>query len=94
MDPDAREQEIIGQMSKWLIAAGIACVALFGFFALIAALVFVFELPPWIEVVIGVVLALGTAAFAWLVASALESGRRSRAKAAANERVRNLRPRA
>jgi hypothetical protein len=93
MDRDARENEIIGQMTKWLIAAGIACVALLGLVALVAALVFVFDLPSWVEIVVGTVLALGTAAFAWLVASALESGRRSRAAAHKSDRVRDLRPR-
>jgi hypothetical protein len=70
--------EIVDQMTRWLIAAGLAAVALFGAFALIAALVFVLEVPSWVEVVGGVVLALGTAGFAWLVASALESSRRHR----------------
>jgi hypothetical protein len=94
MDRDARENEIIEQMTKWLIAAGIACVALLGLVALVAAMVFVFDLPSWMEIVVGAVLALGTAAFAWLVASALESGRRSRPKTPASDRVRDLRPRA
>lgn len=94
MDRDARETEIIGQMTKWLIAAFIACVALLGLFALVAALVVVFELPSWVGIVVGTVLAIGAAAFAWLVASALESGRRSRVPSGRNEGVHELKPRA
>lgn len=93
MDRDARETEIISQMTKWLIAAFLACVALLGLFALVAALVVVFELPSWVGIVVGSVLALGAAAFAWLVASALESSRRSRVPSARNEGVRELKPR-
>jgi protein-S-isoprenylcysteine O-methyltransferase Ste14 len=93
MDRDAREDEIIGQMTKWLIAAFIACVALLGLFALVAALVVVFELPSWVGIVVGTALAVGAAAFAWLVASALESGRRTRSSVR-NEGVRQLKPRA
>jgi protein-S-isoprenylcysteine O-methyltransferase Ste14 len=93
MDREARENEIMGQMTKWLIAAFIACVALLGLFALVAALVVVFEIPSWVGIVVGTVLAVGAAAFAWLVASALESGRQSRS-AVRNEGVHELKPRA
>lgn len=94
MSRDARENEIIGQMTKWLIAAFIACVALLGLFALVAALAVVFELPSWVGIVVGTVLAIGAAAFAWLVASALESGRRSRSVGNRNDGVRELKRRA
>jgi protein-S-isoprenylcysteine O-methyltransferase Ste14 len=85
------ESDIVNQMTRWLIAAAIACVALFGFVALVAAIVFLFELPSWVEIVGGVLLALGTAAFAWLVASALESSRRIKRTSAGSESVRRIR---
>ena len=94
MDRDAHQTEIIQQMTKWLIAAFIACVALLGLFALVAALVVVFELPSWVGIVVGTVLAVGAAAFAWLVASALESGRRSNSPTRGNDQVRELKRRA
>jgi hypothetical protein len=88
------ESELVGQMAKWLIAAAIACVALMGSIALLAAMVFVFEPPSWAGVVIGTTLAIGAVAFAWLVASALESSRRNAAEANRhNDRVTTLRPR-
>ncbi len=70
------ETDLVGQMTKWLIGAAIACVALMGLIALLAAMVFVFEPPSWAGVVIGIGLVVGAAAFAWLVAAALDSGRR------------------
>jgi protein-S-isoprenylcysteine O-methyltransferase Ste14 len=88
------ESELVGQMTKWLIAAAIACVALMGSIALLAAMVFVFEPPSWAGVVIGTTLTVGAVAFAWLVASALESSRRNAAEANRhNDRVTTLRPR-
>jgi protein-S-isoprenylcysteine O-methyltransferase Ste14 len=88
------ESELVGQMTKWLIAAAIACVALMGLIALLAAMVFVFEPPSWAGVVIGATLAVGAVAFAWLVASALESSRRNAAETDRhNDRVTTLRPR-
>jgi len=88
------ESELVGQMTKWLIGAAIACVALMGLIALLAAMVFVFEPPSWASVVIGVSLVIGAVAFAWLVASALDSSRRHAAGAdRRDDRVTALRPR-
>jgi hypothetical protein len=93
-DRDAgMETDLAGRMTKWVIAAAIACVALMGLVALFAALVFVFEPPSWAAIVIGAVLAIGTAAFAWLVASALQSGRRGADAGRFDDRVTTLRPR-
>jgi protein-S-isoprenylcysteine O-methyltransferase Ste14 len=78
LDREAVKQELVGQMTKWAVAAAVASVALMGVFALVAALLIAFEIPQWVQIVGGTVLALGTAAFAWLVASALEAGRRNR----------------
>jgi protein-S-isoprenylcysteine O-methyltransferase Ste14 len=88
------ESELVGQMTKWLIAAAIACVALMGSIALLAAMVFVLEPPSWAGVVIGTTLTVGAVAFAWLVASALESSRRNGPESDRhNDRVTTLRPR-
>jgi protein-S-isoprenylcysteine O-methyltransferase Ste14 len=88
------ESDLVGQMTKWLIAAAITCVALMGLIALLAAMVFVFEPPSWAGVVIGAILAVGAVAFTWLVASALESSRRHAAETdRRNDRVTTLRPR-
>jgi sugar phosphate permease len=69
------EPEITREMTRWLIAAGIAAVALMGLFTLLAAIVFFIDLPGWVQAAGGVTVAVGTAAFAWLVASALGSSR-------------------
>ena len=69
------EPEITREMTRWLIAAGIAAVALMGLFTLLAAIVFFIEVPGWVQGTGGVMVAVGTAAFAWLVASALGSSR-------------------
>jgi hypothetical protein len=94
-DRDTRiETELVGQVTKWVIGAAVACVALMGLIALMAAMVFVFEPPSWAGVVIGVSLVVGAAAFAWLVASAVESGRRHASTARHhNADVTALRPR-
>jgi len=82
------KQEIVGQMTKWAVAAAVAFVALMGVFALVAALLIAFEIPQWVQIVGGTVLAVGTAAFAWLVASALEAGRRHSRQNQSRERIR------
>ena len=70
------EKEFAGQVTRWLIASAIALVALMGVFLLVAAIVVALEPPLWMGAVIGAVLAIGAAAFAWLVASALASGKK------------------
>lgn len=69
------EPELTREMTRWLIAAAIAAVALMGLGTLVAAIVFFVDVPGWVQAVGGIVLAVGTAAFAWLVASALASSR-------------------
>ena len=87
LEGEAVKQEFVGQMTKWAVAAVVASVALMGVFALVAAFLIAFEIPQWIQIVGGTALALGTAAFAWLVASALEAGRRN-ARQQTPERVK------
>ena len=88
LERDAVKQELVGQMTKWAVAAAVASVALMGLFALVAAFLIAFDIPQWIQIVGGTALALGTAAFAWLVASALEASRRNSRQQASRERIR------
>jgi hypothetical protein len=83
------EREFAGHVGRWLIASAIALVALIGVFLLVAAIVVALEPPLWMGGVIGAVLAIGAAAFAWLVASALASGK----KHSEQDGVSRIRPR-
>jgi hypothetical protein len=71
--PEAKQN-----IAKWVIPAVVACATLLGFGTLAVVLVFVLEPPEWVTIAMGVGLAVGTAAFAWLVALALGAGRPSR----------------
>jgi protein-S-isoprenylcysteine O-methyltransferase Ste14 len=87
LEREAVKQELVEQMTKWAVAAAVASVALMGVFALVAALLIAFDIPQWVQIVGGTVLALGTAAFAWLVASALEAGRRNARQQGSREHI-------
>jgi hypothetical protein len=64
---------------RWLIAGLLALVALVGTVSVVAVFVWAAnDVPAWLTLVVGGGLALGTAAFAWVVASALRSHDRSR----------------
>lgn len=86
MDENAMERRFAEQAARWIIAALIACVALIGIVLLVAAVVVALNPPLWMGVVVGTVLAVGAAAFAWLVASALAS----RSDDEREERVRRI----
>ena len=59
---------------RWVVAALLAFAALIGGFSLIAVFVWAAEdIPGWVTLALGGGLAIGTAAFAWIVASALRS---------------------
>lgn len=58
---------------RWAIAFLVAGAALLGGVILIALIALALQPPVWIQVLLGVMLAFGTAAFAWLVATALRS---------------------
>ena len=82
------ESELTNRALGWAVAAIVACVAGLGLvaFALLAVVVIniiagsegqEIELPEWLIQVGAVALVLATAAFAWLVATAVERSRNS-----------------
>ena len=60
-------------MVRWGFASFVAAVALAGFLILAAVIAVALEPPGWLQLVLGVLLAVGSAALAWLVASAIRS---------------------
>ena len=77
-EPDrVMESDLTDRIVGWVVGAAVACVAGLGLIALVIFLLVSYELPDWVGVVLGVALSLGTIAFGWLVASAVESGRKS-----------------
>ena len=65
-------------VARWGFAALIAFAALIGTFALAAMLVINFDLPGWLQWVLGIGLPVGAVVLAWLIASALTSASRKR----------------
>jgi hypothetical protein len=66
--PDSRE------VVSWAVAALLACAALIGAVSVLAVIVWaVNDVPDWVTLVLGGGLALGAAAFAWIIARALKS---------------------
>ena len=64
---------------RWVVAGILAFVALVGAVSILTIFVLAAEdIPGWLTLVLGGGLALGTAAFAWVIASALRSIDRSR----------------
>jgi hypothetical protein len=63
-----------GQVVPWLLAALVAGAALTGGVILLSLVTFALQPSPAVQTVVGVGVALGTAVFAWLVASALRRG--------------------
>ncbi len=57
----------------WLIAAVLAGAALLGVFIFVSLVVIALQPPGWIQTTLGVGMALGSAIFAWLIATALRS---------------------
>lgn len=63
---------------RWVVAGVLALVALIGAMSIIAVFVWAAgDLPGWLTIVLGGGVAVGTAAFAWIIASALRSNDRS-----------------
>ena len=61
---------------RWGLAGLLAIAALIGILTLVVAIVLVLQPAGWIQSLLGAGLALGSGAFAWLVASALGSTHR------------------
>jgi hypothetical protein len=56
---------------RWVVAAGMASVAMVGVLTLIVALMLYLSLPPWIELAAAIGLVVGACAYAWMLATAL-----------------------
>lgn len=63
---------------RWVVAGVLALVALIGAMSIVAVFVWAAgDLPGWLIVALGAGLSIGTAVFAWVIASALRSTDRS-----------------
>ena len=79
MERERPEDEVTrASVARWGFAALIAFAALVGTFALAAMFVITFEMPGWLQWVLGIGLPLGAAILAWLIASALILASRKR----------------
>jgi hypothetical protein len=58
---------------RWVVAAGIASVAIVGLLTLIVALLLYLPLPPSLEMAVAIGLVVGACAYAWMLATALGS---------------------
>lgn len=56
---------------RWTVGCLVGAVSIVGLLILVLLVAVVLSPPTWIQVVLGVALALGGVAFAWLVATAL-----------------------
>ena len=56
---------------RWVAAGFVAAAALLGLVVLVLLISVALQPPRWVQMVLGVAMAIGTAVFAWLVASAL-----------------------
>ncbi len=74
MQVTERDPELEGEprgILRWVAAGLVATAALLGSFILVALIVVALEPPVWVQMVLGVIMAAGTAFLAWLVAAAL-----------------------
>ena len=63
---------------QWGVGCLVGAVALIGVVLLSALLAFALQPPTWVQIVVGVALALGGAVLTWLVATAWGRGRAER----------------
>jgi hypothetical protein len=56
---------------RWVAAGIVSGAALLGLVVLVAIAFYVLQPPGWVQMLLGVLMAIGTAVFAWLLASAL-----------------------
>ncbi|MDQ3784944.1 MAG: hypothetical protein M3360_08730 [Actinomycetota bacterium] len=56
---------------RWTLGAGLAAIALLGVMILVGLIAVAAQPPEWMQFVLGVVLAVGAASFAGLIAQAL-----------------------
>lgn len=75
--PEIPESE---DVVRWVAAGVVAAAALLGLLVLVAIVAYVLEPPGWVQMVLGVAMAVGATVFAWLLASALRNDDRDRAR--------------
>lgn len=74
---------------RWVAAGVVAAAALLGLVVLVAIIAYALQPPGWVQMVLGVAMAVGAAIFAWLLASALrKDDRGDRSAPAARKRRR------
>lgn len=56
---------------RWVAAGIVSAAALLGLVVLVAIVAYALQPPGWVQMILGVAMAAGTAVFAWLLASAL-----------------------
>ncbi|MEA2434205.1 MAG: hypothetical protein QOG54_1662 [Actinomycetota bacterium] len=66
-----KENESLSPEIRWGVGCLVAFAAIIGTLVLVFLISFALEPPTWVQVIIGMSLAVGGAIFAWLVASAL-----------------------
>ena len=72
MDPGGRNGLEGGpEVVRWTLGCLVAAVAMVGVLILVLLVAIALSPPAWVQVLLGVALALGGAALAWLVATAL-----------------------
>ena len=64
--------------SSWLVGCAVGAAAMTGIVIFVFLLALALQPPAWVQILIGVSLALGGAVFAWLIASAWRSRDRER----------------
>lgn len=67
--------DIQNVLARWVVAGLLAGAALIGIVILLFVVSFALQPPEWVQVVLGVALAMGAAVFTWLLASAFGSKR-------------------
>lgn len=75
-DPVAPQSD---DVMRWVAAGIVAAAALLGLVVLVAVVAYAFQLPGWVQMVLGIVMVAGTVFFAWLLASALRNDDADRA---------------
>jgi len=72
-----RQEQTEGpDLLRWAVALGIGGAATIGIVILVFLVALVLQPPTWVQVVLGIVLAIGAAIFTWLVAKAWHPGNR------------------
>ena len=77
--PHSPDTPASDDVMRWVAAGVVSTVALLGLVVLVAIAAYFLQPPRWLQIVLGVVMAAGTAAFAWVLAAALRKASEGRA---------------